>query len=165
MTYQQLEETIMQAQQNKGIVAVKKKESLIDRFIKWFRIKRTVKKVNKALDIHLQDWQIRYIFRDQATPMFVSVSRGAGQTLTHVLFMLLNPVMDGITLGTINYKSEYSSIGRRVDLRYMARILFADDHISPPRQLLFLKELDKTRKALDSAGIKTNKISVRRTLL
>ena len=164
MNNQDLVELIIFCQEKHPIDQVEKRESFIKRVITRYRNQRTVKKVNRALGIHLRKWQIDYIFYNQATPLFASISRGTGKSLAHILFLLLNPIMNGIALGTINFQNRENAVGLHYDIRNVAKVLFADDYETVRRQRFFMSELSKTREKLESGGIKTNTIIMRRVL-
>lgn len=164
MNNQDLVELIIFCQEKHPIDQVEKRESFFKRVINRYRNQRTVKKVNRALGIHLRKWQIDYIFYNQATPLFTSISRGTGKSLAHILFLLLNPIMNGIALGAINFQNRENAVGLHYDIRSVAKVLFADDYETVHRQRFFMSELSKTREKLENAGIKTNTIILRRVL-
>lgn len=63
--------------------------SKIKQFIKNFKIKITVKRVNRALKIKLTDWQIGYIFHGQPYSDEIYNARCNGKTLAHILRICL----------------------------------------------------------------------------
>ena len=61
----------------------------IKNFIKQIKIRRTVKLVNRALNIKLTDWQIDFIFNNRPYPLQVACTRCNGKTLAHILRVCL----------------------------------------------------------------------------
>lgn len=137
-----------------------RRKSILCRLLEYYRRRKTIKKVNKALGINLRKWQIQYIFKNQSTPMFIELSRRGGKTTAHILFVLLNPLMDGIELERI--VTDRFQEGLRYDPRAYAKVLYGEDGVTVARQLFFKKELMEIRDRLNAAGIKTNNITIRR---
>ena len=135
-------------------------KSILRRVLEYYRRHKTVKRVNNALGITLRKWQIHYIFENQSTPLFIELSRRGGKTTAHILFILLNPLMDGIELESIVTNRFLDGI--RYDPRAYAKVLYGEDGVTVARQRFFKKELMEIRDRLNAAGIKTNNITIRR---
>lgn len=135
-------------------------KSLLRRALEYYRRRKVVKRVNSALGIKLRKWQIHYIFDNQSTPLFIELSRKGGKTTAHILFILLNPLMDGIELERVI--NDRPLQGLMYDPRDYAKVLYGEDGAVMHRQVYFKHELMKTRDKLNAAGIKTNNITIRR---
>ncbi len=135
-------------------------KSVLRHLLEYYRRRKVVNRVNNALSIRLRKWQIRYIFDDQSTPLFIEISRGGGKTTAHILFILLNPLMDGIELERVATNPPIQ--GLMYDPRNYAKVLYGEDGAVMRRQAYFKSELMKTRDKLNAAGIKTNNITIRR---
>lgn len=135
-------------------------KSVLRRLLEYYHLRKVVKRVNNALGITLRKWQIHYIFDNQSTPLFIEISRGGGKTTAHILFILLNPLMDGIELERVATNPPIQ--GLMYDPRDYAKVLYGEDGAATHRQVYFKHELMKTRDKLNAAGIKTNNITIRR---
>lgn len=140
-------------------VSIERKTKFFSQIARYFKTRRIAKKVNRALDITLRKWQIRYIFYNQSMPLFIGLSRGGGKTTAHVLFVLLNPLMGGIELERVFTNPPIQ--GLRYDPRDYAKVLYGEDGVSPQRQKFFKHEVIKMREKLNAAGIKTNNIKIK----
>ncbi len=155
-----IKELLSRCLRDKAPFTYKHNKNVLRRFLEYYRRRKVVKRVNNALGIILRKWQIRYIFDGQSTPLFIEISRGGGKTTAHILFVLLNPLMDGIELERI--VTDRFQEGLRYDPRAYAKVLYGEDGVAVARQLFFKKELMETRERLNAAGIKTNNITIRR---
>lgn len=145
---------------DKAPFTYKHNKSILWRVLEYYRRRKTVKRVNNALGINLRKWQIQYIFGNQSTPLFTELSRRGGKTTAHILFILLNPLMDGIELERVATNPPQQ--GLMYDPRDYAKVLYGEDGAVMHRQAYFKHELMKTRDKLNAAGIKTNNITIRR---
>lgn len=135
-------------------------KSVLRRLLEYYHRRKLLKRVNNALSITLRKWQIHYIFDDQSTPLFIEISRGGGKTTAHILFILLNPLMDGIELERVATNPPIQ--GLMYDPRDYAKVLYGEDRATMHRQAYFKSELMKMRDKLNAAGVKTNNIIIRR---
>ena len=118
--------------------------------IKKLKIKRTVAKVNKALDIKLYKWQIDYIFNDGWCPDYDT--RGTGKTLANILKTII----------IFNKDTKPVIIDDRSlieDTKEGAKIFFCEDGLWMHRRRIFINELLKTQATLKNVkGINVREI-------
>lgn len=118
--------------------------------IKKLKIKRTVAKVNKALDIKLNKWQINYIFNDGRCPDYYT--RRTGKTLANILktIIIFNKDTKPIII------DDRSLIE---DTKEGAKISSCEDGLWMHRRRIFINELLKTQATLKNVkGLKVREI-------
>ena len=122
----------------------------------------TVWRVNRALNIHLTDWQIAKIFDDTPFPEDVRLTRRIGKTTAQILFILLNKKFAGSyarlyvedVVNTLKYRMLPDQFA--ASLAYM----FGEDGITLRRRDFFVNELLKVRRTLCEHNVRVNSVEI-----
>ena len=121
--------------------------------LKRFRVWRATRKINRALNIELYDWQKDFIFYNEPIPTEIQNRRCQGKTLAHMIKLCIAD-----SSYPSEYPSEFDSIihlksylhnldgdGYRLYFRHnyehIQFNLFGEDNVSYRRRVVFCSEL------------------------
>lgn len=137
------------------------------RIIKWIKRRKTIKRVNRALNIELTDWQIDFIFKNRHYPYAIYSTRANGKTLAHILRICLKTDAK-IPEPLIFYRHHLRThdgegyLGKLPPTARFLRDNAGEDFRAEQRMRFFVYELKKTYYLLSEVkGIKLRKIEFR----
>lgn len=125
---------------------------MLKRIFRYFKIRRIVKKVNKALKIKLHKWQIKFIFDGKPYSDEIKKERRNGKTLAHILRICLeesNVKLSIFQRKGRKYGEPYFYISNR-DTIFLERFADDDCKLTRKRMECFVHDLKHTYELLSS---------------
>lgn len=131
---------------------------ILKALIKKYRVKRLVKKINKALNIKLSDWQISYIFYSGEYHDELNYGRQNGKTTANILKLLLETPLSFPKYNPMIY----DTITHRFDCDLFIKHFAMEDAKTLMRLQYFQREPLRIKEELNAIGIRTVNIVFRR---
>ena len=131
--------------------------------LKRFRVWRATRKINRALNIKLYDWQKDFIFYNEPIPTEIQNRRCQGKTLAHMIKLCIADSLYTSEIDSIIHLKSYlhnlDGDGYRLYFRrnyeHIQFNLFGEDNVSYRRRVNFCSELKHVyAKLLKVKGLK-----------